>query len=83
MTTSFIFLMPLTFASDIFVPLSTMPDWLQVIVGNNPVTHLAAASRGLMQAGPVGDDVLWVLLASATITLVFAPIAMWMYRQER
>ena len=28
MTTSFVFLMPLTFASDIFVDLSTMPGWL-------------------------------------------------------
>ncbi|MGC4000756.1 MAG: ABC transporter permease [Anaeromyxobacter sp.] len=38
MTTSFVFLMPLTFASDIFVRLSTMPPWLQAIVRHNPVT---------------------------------------------
>src|SRR5690606_22730372 len=37
MTTSFVFLMPLTFASDIFVDLSTMPEWLQAVVGRNPV----------------------------------------------
>src|SRR5687768_5630741 len=37
MTTSFVFLMPLTFASDIFVEISTMPKWLQVAVGLNPV----------------------------------------------
>lgn len=30
-TTSFVFLMPLTFASDIFVDLSTMPGWLQAV----------------------------------------------------
>ena len=36
--------MPLTFASDIFVNLSTMPGWLQEIVGRNPVTFLASAS---------------------------------------
>ncbi len=83
MTTSFIFLMPLTFASDIFVRLDTMPDWLQLIVGNNPVSHLAAAARGLMQGTPAGEDVLWVLAASGVITLVFAPIAMLMYRKER
>jgi ABC-2 type transport system permease protein len=83
MTTSFIFLMPLTFASDIFVPLDTMPDWLQVIVGNNPVTHLAAASRGLMQAEEAWVDIAWVLGASVLITAVFAPIAMWLYKQER
>jgi ABC-2 type transport system permease protein len=83
MTTSFIFLMPLTFASDIFVELSTMPGWLQVVVGRNPVTHLANASRGLMHGRAVWTDVAWVLVASAVVVLVAAPIAMRMYRKER
>ena len=83
MTTSFLFLMPLTFASDIFVRLSTMPDWLQVVVGHNPVTRLAAASRGLMHGQSVGADVFWVLVASAVIAAVAAPVAMRMYRRER
>jgi ABC-2 type transport system permease protein len=83
MTTSFLFLMPLTFASNIFVDLSTMPPWLQSVVGRNPVTHLANASRGLMHGQPVGADVVWVLVASALIVAVAAPIAMRMYRKER
>jgi ABC-2 type transport system permease protein len=83
MTTSFIFLMPLTFASNIFVDLKTMPGWLQAVVGRNPVTHLANASRGLMHGQPVGNDVAWVLAASAVIVAVAAPIAMRMYRKER
>jgi len=83
MTTSFIFLMPLTFASDIFVDLSTMPGWLQAIVGRNPVTYLASASRGLMHGDVAMADVAWVLAASAVIVLVASPIAMRMYRKER
>jgi ABC-2 type transport system permease protein len=83
MTTSFVFLMPLTFASNIFVELSTMPGWLQEIVGRNPVTHLTDASRGLMHGQPVGTDVGWVLAESAIIVAVAAPIAMRMYRRER
>jgi ABC-2 type transport system permease protein len=83
MTTSFLFLMPLTFASNIFVDLSTMPPWLQAVVGRNPVTHLANASRGLMHGQPVGSDVAWVLVASALIVAVASPIAMRMYRKER
>jgi ABC-2 type transport system permease protein len=83
MTTSFVFLMPLTFASDIFVELSTMPGWLQAVVGRNPVTHLAAASRGLMHGEPVLTDVAWVLVASAVIVLVASPVAMRLYRKER
>jgi ABC-2 type transport system permease protein len=83
MTTSFIFLMPLTFASNIFVGLETMPSWLQAVVRHNPVTHLTNASRGLMHGKDVGSDIIWVLLASAVITLIAAPVALRMYRQER
>jgi ABC-2 type transport system permease protein len=83
MTTSFVFLMPLTFASDIFVSLSTMPGWLQAVVGRNPVTYLAKASRGLMHGTAVWTDVAWVLVASAVIVLVASPIAMRLYRKER
>ena len=83
MTTSFIFLMPLTFASDIFVDLSTMPGWLQAVVGRNPVTYLAKASRGLMHGTVVWTDVAWVLGASAAIVLVASPVAMRMYHRER
>jgi len=83
MTTSFVFLMPLTFASDIFVGLSTMPGWLQAVVGRNPVTYLARASRGLMHGTAAPTDVLWVLVASAVIVTVASPIAMRLYRRER
>ena len=83
MTTSFIFLMPLTFASNIFVDLSTMPGWLQAVVSRNPVTHLTSGSRALMHGEPAGTDVMWVLVASAVIVLVAAPVAMRLYRKER
>jgi ABC-2 type transport system permease protein len=83
MTTSFIFLMPLTFASDIFVNLSTMPPWLQAAVGRNPVTYLAKASRGLMHGNAAPSDIVWVFVASAVILAVASPIAMKLYRKER
>lgn len=83
MTTSFLFLFPLTFASSIFVDPATMPGWLRQVVSVNPVTHLAAASRGLMHGGVPLDSVGWVLMASAATTTVFAPLALRMYRRER
>ena len=83
MTMSFVFLMPITFASDIFVRLETMPGWLQAVVGRNPVTLLARASRGLMHGNVVMSDVWWVLIASALITAVAVPIAMRLYYRER
>jgi ABC-2 type transport system permease protein len=75
--------MPLTFASDIFVDLATMPPWLQAVVGRNPVTHLASASRSLMHGRPAGGDVLWTLAAAAVVVLAAAPVAMRLYRKER
>lgn len=83
MTTSFIVLMPLTFASNIFVDLSTMPSWLQAIVGRNPVTYLSNASRGLMHGNAQFGDVAGVLIASGVIVLVSAPIALRLYKKER
>jgi ABC-2 type transport system permease protein len=83
MTTSFVFLMPLTFASNIFVGLETMPGWLQAVVRHNPVTHLTNASRGLMHGKDVGSDIAWVFAASAAIVAVSAPIALRMYYRER
>jgi ABC-2 type transport system permease protein len=83
MTSSFLLLFPLTMASNIFVDPRTMPGWLQKAVAVNPVTHLAEASRGLMHGNVAPSNVAWVLVASAVITAVFAPLAMRMYHRER
>ena len=83
MTSSFLLLFPLTMGSNIFVDPATMPGWLRAVVQVNPVTHLATASRGLMHGGVDPADVAWVLVASAVVTAVFAPIAMRMYHRER
>ena len=83
MTSSFLLLFPLTMASNIFVDPRTMPGWLQTVVAVNPVTHLANASRGLMHGDVAASNVVWVLVASAVITAVFAPLAMRMYHKER
>jgi len=83
MTTSFLLLFPMTFISSIFVDPATMPDWLQIVVAWNPVTWLASASRGLMHGGVATGDILRVLIISAIITAIFAPIAMRMYYRER
>jgi ABC-2 type transport system permease protein len=83
MTSSFLLLFPLTMASNIFVDPRTMPDWLQKVVAVNPVSHLANASRGLMHGNVAASNVVWVLVASAAITGVFAPLAMRMYHRER
>ena len=76
-------LFPVTFASNVFVDPQTMPGWVQVFVNNNPITHLATASRGLMHGTVSAVEVAWVLGWSVALVAVFAPLTMRLYNKER
>ena len=77
----FIVLFPLTFVSSAFVPVESMPSWLQPVAEHNPFTIMVNAIRGLFVGNPVGDDP-WIATAWAIgITLVFATLAIWRYRR--
>jgi ABC-2 type transport system permease protein len=75
-------LIPPTFASNIFVQPRTMPGWLQAFVNINPVSHLTAAARDLMNSTGAGGAIAWSLIATAAITLVFAPLALHLYGKQ-
>lgn len=74
-------LYPLAFFSNIFAVPASLPGWLRAFVDVNPVTHLVTAVRGLMAGTATTGQVGWVLLASAALTVVFAPLAMRRYRR--
>ncbi len=78
----FLLMFPLTFGSNMFVPVDTMPGWLQAWVKVNPVTHLTEACRGLLNGGAVATPVLQTLLAGVVITAIFAPLAVRTYRSR-
>ena len=84
MQASMTVMFPLTFASNVYVDPKTMPGWVQAFVNNNPITHLTTASRGLIH-GTTGywDNVTWVLLWSAALVVIFAPLTMRLYNRER
>jgi ABC transporter DrrB family efflux protein len=48
-----IWLFPLTFLSSAFVPIATMPGWLQAFANNQPVTYVIDTMRALALGGPV------------------------------
>ena len=79
---SLLFVFPLTFASNVFVEPETMPGWLQAVVDLNPISHLVTAERGLMHGTASAGEVGWVLLASAALVAVFAPLTMYLYRSR-
>ena len=71
MSLGLVVLIPSTFASNIFVQPHTMPDWLQAFVKVNPISHVADASRALMNGtGGAGGPVIWSLIAIAAFTAV-------------
>ncbi len=75
-------LFPLTLASNVFVRPQTMPGWLRVFVGVNPVSHLVTAERTLMQGHGAAGQVAWVPLASAVLVAVFAPVTAYLYGRQ-
>jgi daunorubicin/doxorubicin transport system permease protein len=79
-TLSFLVQFPLTMASNVFVDPKTMPGWLRAFADVNPVSLLATTARHLMAGTATGPQVAGILLASAAITAVFAPLTMRLYR---
>lgn len=80
-TAGFLWVFPLTFASSAFVPVETMPTWLQTFAELNPVTVAIDTVRALVLDQPVGNGV-WKLLAwIGAILLVFVPLAISRYRK--
>jgi len=79
---------PITFISNIFVPLSTLPSWLQPFAEWNPSSTLTAALRemwgnpnpdttgSLATTGPLLVTIAWVLV----IIAIFAPLGVRRYR---
>jgi len=49
------FLMFLPYASSAFVPIATMPTWLQGFSGHQPITPIIESVRGLLNGTPVGN----------------------------
>ncbi len=77
----FIWVFPLVFASSIFVPVETMPNWLQHFVKINPITVTVNTVRGLTLGFPITPDIWYSLLWIAGILLVFVQLAVYFYRK--
>jgi ABC-2 type transport system permease protein len=87
---SFVWIFPLVFASSAFVPLQSMPGWLQAFAKVNPLTIVVDAVRALC----LGSGTAHQLLGGSTIThvwqalawiiallVVFVPLAVRLYRK--
>jgi ABC-2 type transport system permease protein len=82
MNAGFMGIFPLTFLSNVFVEPDTLPSALEAFVNANPISVLAAASRGLMEGDAELGDIGIVLGTAAALTAVFAPLTTRLYRSR-
>ncbi len=77
----FVWILPLTFASSAFVPIVTMPGWLQAFSKADPVSVVVGVMRGLLIGGPVAthlyESIAWVV----GILAVCVPTTLRLYRR--
>lgn len=78
----FVLLFPVTFASGAFVPVDTMPGWLQAFAEVNPTSIAADAVRGLLSGGPVAGPLVQSLLWAAGFLIVFGPLSVQAFRRR-
>jgi ABC transporter DrrB family efflux protein len=80
-----IWLFPLTFVSSAFVPIASMPGWLQAFANHQPVTYVVNTMRGLALGEPYSANLasnMWHSVAwLAGIFIVFVPLAVRAYRR--
>jgi oleandomycin transport system permease protein len=82
MMLGFVVVFPMTFASSAFVPVATMPGWLQGWARINPTSLLVDAVRGLLVGGKVAGPALGALAWAAAIAAVCAPLALRAFRRR-
>lgn len=80
-TASLLPIIPLAFTSSAFVPLDTMPGWLQAWADINPITHIVDAIRACIIGGPTATPVLQSLGWLAALSALVVPLALRRYHQ--
>lgn len=80
---SMMLLFPLTFLSNAFVPVETLPDWLHWFVNVNPISHVVSGVRDLANTATFTGEVGWALLGCAVVIGIFAPLAVRSYQRSQ
>ncbi|WP_022893144.1 ABC transporter permease [Agromyces subbeticus] len=72
----------LPYLSSAFVPVETMPEWLQWIAEYQPITPIIETIRGFLMDTPVGDTVWWALGWCLGILLISILWGSWLFRRK-
>ena len=76
----FVVVFPLVYASSVFVPVATLPGWLQAFAKVSPVTLTTDTARSFALTGAptsLGYTAAWI----GGLLAVFVPLCVWRYRR--
>jgi len=88
-TAGLIWIFPLTFLSNAFVPLTALPSWLQAFAAYNPISALVLSARELF-GNPTGiqpdywslqNPIAYTIISCLVLIGIFAPLAVRRYRR--
>jgi ABC-2 type transport system permease protein len=75
-------LMILPLLSGGFVPIESLPGWLQGIAEYQPFTPIISTIRGLLADTPEGSDAAWAVGWSIAIAVIGYVWSLWLYRRH-
>lgn len=70
------------YLSSAFVPVASMPAWLQWIAENQPVTPIIETIRGLLMGTPVGNEPWWAVGWCVLILVIAFVWGAWLFRRK-
>ncbi len=77
----FVAIFPLVFASSVFVPVNSMPAWLEAFAKISPVTLTADAARAYALGGSTSASLPGTLAWIGGLLAIFIPLCVWRYRR--
>lgn len=82
MGVSMMAIFPLSFLTTAYVPLDTLPGWLQAFVNVNPINFAVDSVRALIHGEFPGQDLFWLAVISAGLIVVFGTLTMRIYNRK-
>ena len=72
----------LPYLSSAFVPVASMPEWLQPVAANQPITPIVETIRGLLMDAPLQSEPWWAIGWCLVILLIAVAWGAWLFRRK-
>ncbi|WP_309104879.1 ABC transporter permease [Microbacterium sp.] len=72
----------LPYLSSAFVPVASMPEWLQPVAANQPITPIVETIRGLLMDAPLDSEPWWAVGWCIAILAVAVAWGAWLFRRK-